>query len=174
MSTVSVSIDGVATPFHAVTELFFTELPTFPAETLATLAHIHLWQKPRAEQVLTLFSPSVESYAIVSPFSVQARANATGELLNRRGDSWQTAAGAIGGRVSNVLGNCETLQPPRDEIGFGCRQAVFSLAIDATLSATTVASTVRPVSRRLVMATSDVEGVLLPAVGILPSPASRF
>ena len=170
LSTVSVRVDGVETPFHAVTELFYTELPTFPAESLVTGAHFHLWQRPRAEQVLTLFSPSVGNYAIASPFSLQPLASATGELLDRRGESWQTASGSFAGNVLKVFGDCESPQLSRDRPSFGCRQAVFRHAVDATLTASALAPVTRTGSHRLVMGASNVEGVLLPGVAVLPSP----
>ncbi len=164
LSTVSVSVDGVATPFYAVTELFFVELPTFPAESLATGAHIHLWQRPRAEQVLTLLGPSVGDYAITSPFSLQASFSANGELLNRDGERWLTASGSMAGEVFEVYGDCETPQPSRDRFGFGCRQALFRHAIDATVTASVLLPTTQAPSRRLVMGTSNVQGVLLPGL----------
>ncbi|MGI9077839.1 MAG: hypothetical protein ACR2G6_11030 [Gemmatimonadaceae bacterium] len=173
LSPVSVSVDGVATPFHAITELFFTEWPTFPAESLATGAHLHLWQRPRAELVLTLFSPSAGNYAITSPFAVLPVVSATGELLDRDGNRWQTASGSVAGKVLQLFGDCESPRPPRDQLGFGCRQALFRHAIDAVVTASILVPATQAASRRLVMGASDVEGVLLPGIAVLPSPSSR-
>ena len=168
LSTVSVRVDGVATQFHAVTELFFMELATFPAESLVTGVHIHFWQAPSAEYVLTLFSPSPGNFAIISPFSSQLRTGSTGHLLNRDGDEWQTASGTIAGTVVKGFSNCEIPQPSRDQPGFGCRHALFRYAMDATVTASVSVPTSQAATRRLIMGASSVEGVFLPAVAVLP------
>jgi len=174
LSTVSLSVDGVTTQFHAATEVFFTVLPTFPAESLATGVHIHLWERPSAKHVLTLFIPSPGIYAIISPLSAQVRAGATGQLLNRGGEEWQTTSGTITGVVLEVFSHCQIPQPSRDQPGFGCRQALFRYALDATVTASALNPISQAANRRLILSASSVEGVLLPAVAVLPSSSSRL